>query len=154
MTAAVKQFRREARQAAKTAAPLFRRCSGIVTLLAFALSSFSLPVRLAPEVFSSRRAPAMPGAMTVGCPEASCCTSRCYLDEKGVHHCVPSEGKSCECGLSSGETPAGTVLTADEVLIPSSEQPVPDFPPAPLACDVTPGPPSFLLLPPTPPPRS
>lgn len=131
-----------------------RRCAGLLALLFYAFASFSLPVRLTPELFLSRRAPVLPGAMTVGCSEASCCTSRCYLDEDGVHHCVPAAGKSCGCGLSSGEIPAGTLATGDEVLIPVSERPMRDQSSTLFACEILPGPRSVLLLPPTPPPRS
>lgn len=131
-----------------------RRCYGILTLLVYAFSPFTLQVRLGPEAFLSRRVPAMPGAMTIGCREASCCTSRCYLDENGVHHCVPANQKSCDCGLSSGEIPAGTTLIEHEVIIPVPERPMPDSPPALFVREVPPGPQSFLLLPATPPPRS
>jgi hypothetical protein len=144
---AANRFRRETRHADNAASMASRRSSGLLTLLLYAFSSFSLPVRLAPEVFSSARAPVLPGAMTIGCPEASCCTSRCYLDEQGVHHCVPASGKSCGCGLSSGETSAGATLMADDAIIPLPERPMPDSPPALLACDVTPGPQSHATPP-------
>ena len=131
-----------------------RRWSGILTLLVYAFSSFSLPVRLTPEAFLQGRTAAMPGAMTVGCAEASCCTSRCYLDEHGVHHCVPANGRSCDCGLSSGDTPGGTPAMGDEALIAAPERPMRDSSFALFDCEVSPGPQSALLLPSAPPPKS
>ncbi len=150
----LKQFRRKPRYPGRNVASVSCRGSGIFTLLIYAFSSFCLPVRLAPEVFLSQRVPLVPGAMTVGCPEASCCTSRCYLDEKGVHHCVPANGRSCDCGLSSRETPASTTLAEDEAIIPASDRPMPESPLTLLTRDFTPGWQSPLLLPATPPPRS
>jgi hypothetical protein len=44
-----------------------------------------------------------PGAMVKGCEKKSCCTSQCYLDQHGVHHCVHEPGDSCNCGMSTGE---------------------------------------------------
>ena len=131
-----------------------RRCAGLLALLFYAFASFSLPVRLTPELFLSRRAPVLPGAMTVGCSEASCCTSRCYLDEHGVHHCVPANGRSCDCGLSSGDTPGGTPAMGDEALIAAPERPRRDSSFALFDCEVSPGPQSALLLPSAPPPKS
>jgi len=62
---------------------------------------------------------AEPGAMTVGCSQGTCCTSRCYLDSNGNHHCVPKEGHSCECGLSqekdSGALPTFVAITLQTI---------------------------------------
>ena len=86
-------------------AALHRRCrfADLLSLVVFTVWSLTLPVRLAPEMFQAVRAAAMPGAMTIGCSMASCCTPRCYLDENGAHHCVPDDGQSCGCGLSSDD---------------------------------------------------
>lgn len=154
MTVSAKQSRCDRRHAGKTAVSATYRSSGILTLLLYAFSSFTLPVRLEPEVFLSRRAPATPGAMTTGCAEASCCTSRCYLDEEGAHHCVPADGRSCDCGLSSGKTPAGAILMEDMAIIPALGRPVPESPAALLAREFPPAPESSDLSPVTPPPRS
>ncbi len=40
-------------------------------------------------------------AMTAGCSKKTCCTALCYLDKKGVHHCVHMHDESCENNLSS-----------------------------------------------------
>ncbi len=63
-----------------------------------------------------------PHAMTVGCAEASCCTARCYLDENGVHHCVPNEGASCDCGLSSKEAASRSVPALEVATLPRPDE--------------------------------
>ncbi len=68
-----------------------------IILLCFAGFSIGQPYYLAADTGAR-----IPGAMTKGCLKGSCCTSKCYLDKNGVHHCVHKSGDSCDCGLSSG----------------------------------------------------
>ena len=72
------------------------------TLGCLAFTCLMVPIRLIPHGTA-----ADPHAMTVSCATASCCTARCYLDGNGVHHCVPQDGTSCECGLSTGDDSDG-----------------------------------------------
>ncbi len=78
-----------------------RRASGLFTLLLYTLSTLALQVRISPEIFGATRGPSKPGAMTIGCAQASCCSSRCYLDEDGFHHCVPEAKDSPACRFSA-----------------------------------------------------
>lgn len=72
--------------------------------------------------------PAPPAdAMTVGCLEASCCTSRCFLDDSGVHHCVPNNDSPCDCGLSSEDAPSPSVLAIEAATLPAPQNLGVDF---------------------------
>lgn len=84
-------------------------------MVLYALGWAALPVRGAWK----RVASADPAAMTVGCEDGACCTSRCYLDEHGAHHCVPREGASCDCGLSSGNEAEGAVPVLEIAVLPA-----------------------------------
>jgi hypothetical protein len=68
-----------------------------------------------------------PGAMVKGCSKKSCCTSKCYLDEHGIHHCVHEHDDSCDCEMMSdkGKSPA-TSLYRDLVL-PKADAANPSF---------------------------
>jgi hypothetical protein len=95
------------------------RAAGVGALIVCVLGWAALPVSLAAR---GRKAPnTNRNAMTVGCAEASCCTSRCYLDENGVHHCVPIEGESCECGLSS-KSKSSTSAFSQDLQIPPGDR--------------------------------
>ena len=100
-------------------APARIRAAGVSALMVCVLGWASLPVSLA-AWGPKTRTPAR-NAMTVGCAEASCCTSRCYLDENGVHHCVPIEGESCECGLSS-KSKSSTAAFSQDLQIPPGDR--------------------------------
>jgi hypothetical protein len=147
----VKQRRWMIRRTCRTAVR-GQSCAAI-TLLLYAFSAFALPVRLSPEVFLSRPTHARPGAMTLGCEKGTCCTSRCYLDEQGVHHCVPADGDSCECGLTSAKVTPGATSMQDEALVPTPRRNEPDSPPAILARVSLQRPRSSLPMPATPPPK-
>jgi hypothetical protein len=97
---------------------------------------------------------AEPDAMTVGCGEATCCSSRCYLDKDGVHHCVPRKNASCSCGLSSQERESGTLPLLEAGPLPSLErlQHVDTSPVAMICSHPTPLHYADLAVP-TPPPR-
>jgi len=96
------------------------RAGGVSALMLCVLGWAALPVSLAAW---GRQAPnPARNAMTVGCAEASCCTSRCYLDENGVHHCVPKEGESCECGLSSRPKVSAFAFSQDLQIPPESSE--------------------------------
>ncbi len=100
-----------------------------VTLALYVLAWAALPVALAARV---RRAssPAR-NAMSVGCEKATCCTSRCYLDENGVHRCISREGESCECGLSSRPKIAGYAFSEGLQMPPADPEKFPcALPPA------------------------
>jgi hypothetical protein len=91
-------------------------------------------------------------AMTSGCKKASCCTEFCYLDESGVHHCVPRPGDSCECGVSAKDSGVSGLLEMAATLLE------PEFgPPALLPSYRTVEPRISVINPehplPTPPPR-
>jgi len=96
-----------------------RRFAEFLSLAVFTVWSLTLPIRLSPEIFQAMRAAAVPGAMTIGCAEASCCTSRCYLDENGAHHCVHDEGHSCTCGLSAGNNSTPQLPISETATLPS-----------------------------------
>ena len=95
-----------------------RRFGGLLALMGFTISTLTLPIRLSPDAFASKRAAATPGALTIGCAEASCCSPRCYLDEDGVHHCVPAAGRSCRCGLSSSDKSTRQSTVSDIATLP------------------------------------
>lgn len=92
-------------------------------------------------------------AMTHGCKKESCCTSLCYLDNRGAHHCVPMHGESCECGMSSNELNSDLTLNWTAAILPENE---PLFPPRTLEAWVAPPPERFAdcdPATPSPPPR-
>jgi len=124
-----------------------------VTLLVYFLSALSLPVRLSPEIFASARAAGKPGAMTIGCPVAGCCTAKCYLDEDGVHHCVSETESSCGCELSCGDRICKPLLPVDAATPPSTDGFSPEFPLAGLAVSIPVTGASLDIPPVTPPPR-
>lgn len=97
----------------KASRPLRLAC--LTTAVLYVVAYAMLPVPSALLCFPSEEAAMKPGAMTEGCAKKTCCTSRCYLDENGVHHCVPEEGESCGCCLSS--------IPNSSVLVPASELP-------------------------------
>jgi hypothetical protein len=76
----------------------------VFTVVCYAFAYLLFPVYLAP-----RSGDLDPRAMHAGCATASCCKSRCYLDSNGVHHCVPEDGDSCECGLSARDEAADSI---------------------------------------------
>jgi hypothetical protein len=96
------------------------RAVGVGVLILTVFGWAALPVSLAAWGRKAKN-PAR-NAMTVGCAEASCCTSRCYLDENGVHHCVPNEGESCECGLSSRPKASEFAFSHDLQVPPKSAE--------------------------------
>jgi hypothetical protein len=110
----------------KTTISLMHRCSGILILTFYALASLAIPIRLAPSLFATGKHALDPNAMTVGCSEASCCSSKCYLDENGIHHCVPKDGESCECGLSSKENSSSPAQILEVATIPCRDCLLPD----------------------------
>lgn len=73
--------------------------------------------------FSLARAGA--GAMTKGCKKATCCTSRCYVDQQGVHHCVPKPGESCECGMSASDPETAPELASSSATLTNTDSPQP-----------------------------
>lgn len=87
-----------------------------VTLVCFAFAYLLFPVYLAP-----RSGNVDPHAVTAGCATASCCTSRCYLDSNGVHHCVPTDDDSCECGLSAKDEAADSIPLLEMAAFPSAD---------------------------------
>jgi hypothetical protein len=70
-------------------------------LICFAGFAVGMPYYRAADTGARR-----PGAMTKGCLKGSCCTSKCFLDKSGVHHCVHESGDSCDCDLSSDDAGA------------------------------------------------
>jgi hypothetical protein len=110
----------------KTTISWMHRCPGGLILAFYALASLAFPIRLAPSFFGAGKHAADPNAMTVGCSEATCCSSKCYLDENGIHHCVPKAGESCECGLSSKEDSSGPAQIPEVATIPCRNCLLPD----------------------------
>lgn len=104
--------------------PISMRCTGLLALVLYGCVSLLLPVQLT----RAQRGSINPGAMTIGCKKASCCTSRCYLDENGVHHCVRGGCESCECGLSPGDKSAVPSWTLDLATLESPDSLIPDLP--------------------------
>ncbi len=79
-----------------------------------------------PKNMSAPAARVDSSAVTTGCEKATCCTSRCYVDEHGVHHCVPKPGESCECGMSANDT--GSALPSTVAIPPRADSFLPLFP--------------------------
>lgn len=75
-----------------------------LTLILYLCSLVANPVPFVLIAQNSRRVPVKAGAMSEGCEKGSCCTAFCYLDNHGVHHCVPARGDSCSCGMSSKDS--------------------------------------------------
>jgi hypothetical protein len=69
------------------------------------------------------------GAMTIACEKGSCCTPFCYLDGQGKHHCVPSPGESCECGMSAKGSDVQLVPPATEATLTTQSFWLPVFAP-------------------------
>jgi len=64
--------------------------------LVLVFQTCALPIPLAFLLISPNAKP-----MTAGCSQKTCCTALCYLDKKGIHHCVHMHDESCENNLSS-----------------------------------------------------
>ncbi len=94
----------------------------LVVLLFIYTSAFPAHISLLP-------APPDAGAVTQGCEKGSCCTSRCYLDVHGIHHCVPKPGDSCECGMSANDDEAQPVLLETLVTLSKPDSLFPVFTP-------------------------
>jgi hypothetical protein len=85
--------------------------------LAIAVQTCALPVPLA-FLFVDPEA----HAVTDGCDKATCCTALCYVDAKGVHHCVHKHGDACDCGFSAGDDiNLESVLHSIPVTLPKTE---------------------------------
>ena len=114
--------RKALRQNRIASAPIF------VLLLLYTLSvTASPPVLIARgHWFLQSSKPAR--AMTTGCEKGTCCTEFCYLDEHGVHHCVPRKGESCSCGFSSSERAEGAEAPLEIGILPAIQNCLPPFP--------------------------
>jgi len=68
-------------------------------------------------------------AMTAGCSRKTCCTALCYLDKKGVHHCVHMHDESWENNVSSHAVDPLPIIYSTAVTFDPSEPllPVLDF---------------------------
>lgn len=76
----------------------------------------ALPIPLA---FLLVRADA--GPVTEGCSKKTCCTSLCYVDKHGVHHCVHKHNESCGCRVSGDDVSNDTALLNPAVTAPETE---------------------------------
>jgi len=93
-----------------------------LTILLYINSIVALPLFTA-----SSRDRSVPGARTQGCAEATCCSALCYLDENGIHHCVPVPGRSCDCGLSSNGQASNSISPERDIVVPQPSGACPDF---------------------------
>jgi hypothetical protein len=103
-----------------------KRSSGLLILASFFFRSLTLPIWMSPSLFGPGRHLPDPDAMTIGCEEGTCCTSKCYLDENGVHHCVHRDGESCECGMSPAKKHDSPVQIPDVTSSPRQQEPLAD----------------------------
>ncbi len=129
-----------------------RRASGLLTLLVYTLSTLALQVRISPEIFGATRGSSKAGAMTIGCARASCCSSKCYLDEDGFHHCVPEDKGSPACTFSAEKSCRHSPLEMAAALDTPYDV-SPEFPLIPLVSEFPSVPVNADVSAPTPPPR-
>ncbi len=103
------------RTSVRKSAGLHAAVSWLVTALLL-LHSCALPIHMN---YSIARAGA--GAVTKGCKKGTCCTSRCYVDPQGVHHCVPKPGESCECGMSASDPETAPELASSSATLTDAD---------------------------------
>lgn len=69
-------------------------------------------------------------AMTKGCDRKTCCTSLCYVDKNGAHHCVHKHEDSCGCKTSFKKTHLEPILHAAVATLPEVTPLLPVFLPS------------------------
>jgi hypothetical protein len=128
------------------------RRARLLTLCVYCCTVLTLPFRGANVTLFEHTAACRTGAVTAGCVTATCCTEKCYLDRNGVHHCVPADGASCECGFSSSDQMLSSMYVCDVGTLDEVDALTPDLPRTWRALDFPPLMLGFTPGIPTPPP--
>ncbi len=103
-----------------------RHGSAILVAFVFFAQTAALPVHVGLMLLPPNTA-----AMTHGCDKGTCCTPLCFLDKRGVHHCVHMSAEdSCSCALSQEDCTVNPIFMSAIVILPRNMSLIPNFVPA------------------------